>query len=201
MWVTLNMPKILINHLFYFNCLFIAFAQSDSIKTHEYNFSNKAFFNISDDLTNESEFKLSPFDSLEVGTYYPYPDQKVICSLCFVGADGITDFEGHQEGSSYEKIGSNTTSQGFKTYIFKDSNEYDVFIDLNNLIVTDGMLKCSITILKELLKHWMKFKYSSIHSKLTKPQKFNSIIFSYTFRPKLNQNIATHSNSLRKITL
>ena len=52
----------------------IAFAQSDSIKTHEYNFLNKAFFNISDDLTNETEFKLSPFDSLEVGTYYPYPD-------------------------------------------------------------------------------------------------------------------------------
>ena len=115
----------------------IAFAQSDSIKTHEYNFLNKSFFNISDDLTNETEFKLSPFDSLEVGTYYPYPDQKVICSLCFVGADGITDFEGHQEGSSYEKIGSNTTSQGYKTYIFKDSNEYDVFIDLNNLTVVD----------------------------------------------------------------
>lgn len=61
----------------------------------------------------------------------------MICSLCFVGADGITDFEG-QEGSSYEKIGGNTTSQGFKTYIFKDSNEYDVFIDLNNLSVADG---------------------------------------------------------------
>ena len=89
-------------------------------------------------MTNETEFKLSPSDSLEVGTYYPYPDQKVISSLCFVGADGVTDFEGHQEGSSYEKIGGNTTSQGFKTYIFKDSNEYDVFIDLNNLIVADG---------------------------------------------------------------
>ena len=137
MWVTLNMPKILINHLFYFNCLFIAFAQSDSIKTHEYNFLNKSFFNISDDLTNETEFKLSPFDSLEVGTYYPYSDQKVICSLCFVGAEGVTDFEGHQDDSSYEKIESNTTSQGYKTYIFKDSNEYDVFIDLNNLTVVD----------------------------------------------------------------
>lgn len=115
----------------------VVFSQSDSIKTHEYNFSNKAFFNISDDLTNETEFKLSPFDSLEVGTYYPYPDQKVICSLCFVGAEGVTDFEGHQDDSSYEKIESNTTSQGYKTYIFKDSNEYDVFIDLNNLTVVD----------------------------------------------------------------
>lgn len=115
----------------------IIFAQSDSIETHEYNFLNKAFFNISDDLTNETEFKLSPFDSLEVGTYYEYPNQKVICSLYFVGADGVTDFEGHQENSAYEKIESNATSQGYRTYIFKDSNEYDVFIDLNNLSVDD----------------------------------------------------------------
>lgn len=90
------------------------FSQSDSIKTHEYNFLNKAYFNISDDLTNESEFKLSPFDSLEVGTYYEYPDQKVTCSLFFVGADGITNFEGHQENSSYEKIDGNTTSQDIR---------------------------------------------------------------------------------------
>ena len=115
----------------------VVFSQSDSIKTHEYNFSNKAFFNISDDLTNESEFKLSPFDSLDVGNYYEYPNQKVICSLCFVGADGVTNFEGHQENSSYDKIEGNTTSQGYKTYIFNDSNEYDVFIDLNNLSVVD----------------------------------------------------------------
>ena len=92
----------------------IVFAQSDIVKTHEYNFLNKAFFNISDDLTNETEFKLSPLDSLEVGTYYTYPNQKVICSLCFVGADGVTDFEGHQENPSYEKIESNATSQGYK---------------------------------------------------------------------------------------
>ena len=116
----------------------IVFAQSDTIKTHEYNFINKAFFNISDDLTNETEFKLSPFDSLEVGTYYAYPDQKTICSLWFVGADGITDFEAHQESSLYEKIDANTTSQGYKTYVFKNSNEYDVFVDLNNLSVDDG---------------------------------------------------------------
>lgn len=115
----------------------IVFAQPDSIKTHEYSFINKAFFNISDDLTNETEFKLSPLDSLEVGTYYVYPDQKGICSLCFVGADGVTDFEGHQENSLYEKIESNATSQGYETYVFKDSNEYVVFIDLDNLSVDD----------------------------------------------------------------
>ena len=113
----------------------IVFAQSDCIETQEYNFLNKVFFNISDDLTNETEFILSPSDSLEVGTHYTYPDEKVICSLWFVGEDGVTDFEGHQEDSSYEKIESNTTSQGYKTFIFKDSNEYDVFIDLDNLTI------------------------------------------------------------------
>lgn len=113
----------------------IVFAQSDNIETHGYNFLNNVFFNISDDLTNETEFNLSQSDSLEVGTYYAYPDEKVICSLCFVGEDGVTDFEGHQEDSSYEKIESNATSQGYRTYIFKDSNEYDAFIDLDNLTV------------------------------------------------------------------
>ena len=113
----------------------IVFAQSDNIETHEYNFLNKVFFNISDDLTNETEFRLSPQDSLDVGVYYTYPDGKVICSLWFVGEDGVTDFEGHQENPSYEKIESNRTSQGYETYIFKESNEYDVFIELDNMTV------------------------------------------------------------------
>ncbi|MBR4447569.1 hypothetical protein [Methanobrevibacter sp.] len=119
--------------------LFVAgttvFAESSNVQTHEYNFANKVLFNISDDLTNETEFQLSPEDSLDVGVYYDYPDEKVICSLWCVGEDGVTDFEGHQEDSSYEKIDSNRTSQGYKTYIFKDSNEYDVFIELDNLTV------------------------------------------------------------------
>lgn len=117
----------------------IVFAESNMI-THEYNFANKAFFNISNDLTNDTEFKLSSGDSLDVGSYYIYPDEKVICSLWFVGEDAVTDFEGHQEDSSYEKIDSNSTSQGYKTYVFRDSNEYDVFIELNNLtVVVDGI--------------------------------------------------------------
>ena len=111
------------------------FAESNNVKTHEYNFANKAFFNISDDLTNETEFKLSSQDSLDVGVDYTYPDGKVICSLWCVSEDCITDFEGHQKDSSYEKIESNRTSQGYRTYIFNDSNEYDVFIELNNLTV------------------------------------------------------------------
>ena len=115
----------------------IVFAESDIIKTHEYNFADKASFNISDNLTNETEFKLSSGDSLDIGVYYFYPGDKVICSLCFVGEDGVTDFEGHLEDSSYEKIDSNATSQGYKTYVFKDSDEYDLFIKLNNLPVDD----------------------------------------------------------------
>lgn len=79
----------------------------------------------------------------------------MISSLCFVGADGVTDFEGHQEGSSYEKIGGNTTSQGFKTYIFKDSNEYDVFIDLNNLIVADGDVEMQYSYFKGTFENYL----------------------------------------------
>ena len=59
----------------------IVSAESDNIKTHEYNYANKAFFNISDDLTDEMEFKPSFFDSFEGGTYYTYPDEKSFCSL------------------------------------------------------------------------------------------------------------------------
>lgn len=113
-----------------------AVSAESSLKTHEYNFADKAFFNISDDLTNESEFMLSSGETLDVGNFYAYPDEKVICALWFVGEDGVTDFEAHTEDAAYEEIESNSTSQGYKVYIFKDSQEYDVYIDLNNLTVT-----------------------------------------------------------------
>ena len=106
---------------------------------------------------------------MDVGTFYTYPDGKVICSLWCVGDDGITDFEGHQEDSSYEKIESNGTSQGYRTYIFKDSNEYDVFIELDNLTVKYEMVLKYITIISaEILKHYMKPKYLLVPSKLIK---------------------------------
>ncbi|MBR6994260.1 hypothetical protein [Methanobrevibacter sp.] len=113
----------------------IVSAESDNIKTHEYNYANKAFFNISDDLTDEMEFKPSFFDSFEGGTYYTYPDEKSFCSLSVEGEDEPGDFETHKNNSSYEEMDSNATSQGYKTYIFKDSNEYVVFIDLDNITV------------------------------------------------------------------
>ncbi len=133
--MTMNKRKLVA--LFAISLVMIAaasfvFAQPDNVKTHEYNFLNKAVFNISDDLTNETELNISQ-STFEVGTSYTYPDGKVTCSLWFVGEDGTTDFGGHQENSSYEKFEGNKTSQGYKTYIFRDSNQYDVFIDLNNL--------------------------------------------------------------------
>lgn len=105
------------------------------ISTHEYNYANKAFFNISDDLTDEKEFMPSLFNSFEGGTHYTYSNESVFCSLSIEGEDEPGDFESHQNDTSYEKMGSNTTSQGYKAYIFKDATEYDVFIDLNNLTV------------------------------------------------------------------
>lgn len=108
---------------------------TEAIKTHEYNYADKAFFNISDDLTNETGFETSLFDSLEGGTFYTYPDGESLCSLYIEGEDAPEDFNAHQNDSSYEKIEGNNTSQGYKTYIFKDSGEYTVFVDLDNLTV------------------------------------------------------------------
>ncbi len=113
----------------------VVFAESVNVKTHEYSYADKFFFNISDDLTDESEFMPSLFDSFEGGTYYSYPDGKSFCSLSVEGEDEPGDFESHLNDSAYEKIDANTTSQGYNAYIFRDSNEYTVFIDLDNMTV------------------------------------------------------------------
>ena len=45
-----------------------------------------------------------------------------------------------QNNAIYEEIDSEPTSQGYKTYIFKwdDLDEYDVYIDLNNLTIDEN---------------------------------------------------------------
>lgn len=112
---------------------------ADSIKTHEFNYTNGAFFNLSDNLTNDTSVELSLFD---VGTSYLYPDENVVCLLLGERNEGIDDLEGFKNDKEYEKLDSNKTQQGYETYVFKNSEEYTVFIELDDLDLDgDGIYK------------------------------------------------------------
>ena len=111
---------------------------ANGIKTHEFNYGNKATFNLSDNLTEKEGAKSISFWE---GVSYEYPDGDLVCYL-----NGLSDYggsdevESNQNNAIYEEIDSEPTSQGYKTYIFKwdDLDEYDVYIDLNNLTINEN---------------------------------------------------------------
>lgn len=108
-----------------------------NIKTHEFNYANKAIFNISDDLTEKTGAESISFWN---GVSYDYPKGNTVCYLEAIADYGGSDeVESNQNNAIFEEIDSNPTSQGYKTYIFKwdDLDEYDVYIDLNNLTINE----------------------------------------------------------------
>lgn len=111
---------------------------SDSnIKTHEFNYGNKAIFNISDELTTKTGAESISFWD---GVSYDYPNSDTICYLEAIADYGGSDeVESNQNDALFEEINSNPTSQGYKTYIFKWDNidEYDVYIDLDNITINE----------------------------------------------------------------
>ena len=113
------------------------FDSNDSnIKTHEFNYANKATFNISDNLTDKTGAENILFGS---GVSYDYPNGDLVCFIYAEMDFGSDEVESNQNDAMFEEIESNPTSQGYKTYIFKwgDINEYDVFIDLDNLTIVE----------------------------------------------------------------
>ena len=108
---------------------------SSDIKTHEFNYGNKATFNISDDLTKKTGAESISFGS---GVSYDYPDGDLICMIWGIGDYGGTDDVEHNQNDAFlEEIESEPTSQGYKTYIFKwdDMDQYDVYIDLDGITI------------------------------------------------------------------
>ncbi|MGN0176429.1 MAG: hypothetical protein ACI389_01180 [Methanobrevibacter sp.] len=111
-------------------------SNDNNIKTHEFNYANKATFNISDNLTDKTGAENILFGS---GVSYDYPDGNLVCSIYAERDYGMDEVESNQNDALFEEIESDPTSQGYKTYIFKwdDMNEYDVFIDLDNLTIVE----------------------------------------------------------------
>ena len=110
---------------------------ASDIKTHEFNYGNKATFNISDNLTDKEGVKSIMFGS---GVSYDYPDGDLVCMIYGIADYGGTDeVESNQNDALFEEIESEPTSQGYKTYIFKwdDIDQYDVYIDLDNMTITE----------------------------------------------------------------
>jgi len=114
------------------------FDSNDSnIATHEFNYGNKATFNISDDLTDKKGVESISFGQ---GVSYKYPGTNKTCYIVgLMALNGSDVVESNQNNAIFEEIKSNPTSQGYKTYIFKWSNldEYDVYIDLNGISIKD----------------------------------------------------------------
>ena len=68
-----------------------------------------------------------------------YPVKNAAGAAAEQGETGADKKESNQNDALFEEIDSNPTSQGYETYIFKWDNidEYDVYIDLNNLTVNE----------------------------------------------------------------
>lgn len=112
-------------------------SNDSNIKTHEFNYGNKATFNISDDLTDKTGAERISFWD---GVSYDYPNGDTVCYLEAIADYGGSDeVENNQNNALFKEIDSNPTSQGYETYIFKWDNidEYDVYIDLNNLTINE----------------------------------------------------------------
>ena len=110
---------------------------NSNIKTHKFNYGNKATFNISDNLTNKTGAENILFGS---GVSYDYPNEDLVCFIYGEMDFGSDEVESNQNNAMFEEIKSSPTSQGYKTYIFKwdDIDEYDVFIDLDNLTISEN---------------------------------------------------------------
>ena len=112
-------------------------SKNSNIATHEFNYGNKATFNISDDLTDKKGAESISFDQ---GVSYKYPGTDTICFIMgLIAFEGSDDVESNQNDAIFEEIKSNPTSQGYETYIFKldGVDEYEVFIDLNNITIKE----------------------------------------------------------------
>lgn len=108
----------------------------ENVKTHNFNYANKASFNISDSLTDKTEVKSIVFGA---GVSYKYRDGSV-CNLGGLASYGGNDELEYRQNDAYiEEIGKYHTSQGYDGYIFQHdgSDSYDVLIDLDNMTIVE----------------------------------------------------------------
>lgn len=109
----------------------------ENIETHEFNYANKASFNISNSLTDKTEVKNIVFGQ---GVSYEYSDDYV-CYLGGLVAIGSSDELEYRQNEAYiDEIGNYQTSQGYDAYIFKtgDIEDYEVLVDLNNMTIVES---------------------------------------------------------------
>ena len=117
--------------------------KNTNIKTHEFNYANKASFNLSDELTDKQGVESIIFGQ---GVSYEYPakdgkSKGLVNMLAGITSSGASDIVESKENTAYyEKINSDNTQQGYKTYVFKSDSgdDYEVFIDLNNMTIVEN---------------------------------------------------------------
>lgn len=103
------------------------------IKTHEYNYADIVIFNISDELTPDTNSGNILFGESKT---YTYKDgfENMLSALVSVDNNNVLNLA----ANSGEKIDTNKTQQGYETHLYKlDTNDYQLFIDLNQLSVNN----------------------------------------------------------------
>ncbi|MDE4078650.1 hypothetical protein OTK55_06425 [Methanosphaera sp. Vir-13MRS] len=138
--ITLTLFLIILSSTVVSAGLFDGIDSSSDVKTHEFNYANKAVFNLNDELTDKTGVETILFGE---GVSYEYPAKEgkehgLVNMLGGLVSSGSSDWVESKQNTAYiEEIESNPTFQGYETHIFKYDNmeEYEVYIDLNNMTI------------------------------------------------------------------
>ena len=107
--------------------------QETDIKTHEYTYADIVIFNISDELTPDTNSGNILFGESKT---YTYKDgfENMLSPLVSVDNNNVLNLA----AGSGEKIDTNKTQQGYEIHLYKlDTNDYQLFIDLNQFAVNN----------------------------------------------------------------
>lgn len=102
--------------------------QNKPIKTHNFVYVNAVSFNISDELTNETNVSKILFGE---GVKYRYSNGIVNALGGLTNYSNSDPVVAKDNDDFYKKIESNKTSQGYETHVYEYNGEYQVYIKLN----------------------------------------------------------------------
>ena len=109
-----------------------------NVKTHQFNYLDTFYFNVSDDLTNKTGVNgISIYD----GVSYNYPNSdSVFRFMPIVQTNGSDELEHNRNDALYEEVKTQNTTQNFTAAIFELNGlkEYQVVIDIKNITIPDS---------------------------------------------------------------
>ncbi|MBR3139466.1 MAG: hypothetical protein IKF11_01175 [Methanobrevibacter sp.] len=158
--------------------------ENRTLTTHEFDYSKIVSFNISDELTDNTNV-----DDIVLGHGISYKyDCGLVNSMGGLTTEGSGNtIENMDNTAYYEKISSDKTQQGYKTYVYKDEGTkydvYQVYIDINNLKVIES--------------NGFESNYAYFHGSFPSLKEAN--VFIDTFKVQFNDSDARSNNVISKV--